>query len=83
VTCSTQLTRVSRPGSSETASSDAPHGVEALSTVRGMHVCSVAGQQDPSVAVGRGLPSQSVNREIQVGLCYVLLEAAASRGYDS
>ena len=31
-------------------------GVEALSTVRGMHVCGVAGQQDPSVAVGRGLP---------------------------
>ena len=32
-------------------------GVEALSTHRGMHVCGVAGQQDPSVAVGRGLPS--------------------------
>ncbi len=31
-------------------------GVEALSTVRGMHVGGVAGQQDPSVAVGRGLP---------------------------
>ena len=31
-------------------------GVEALSTVRGMHVRGVAGQQDPSVAVGRGLP---------------------------
>ena len=25
-------------------------------TIRGMHVCGVAGQQDPSVAVGRGLP---------------------------
>src|SRR3984893_2526664 len=32
-------------------------GVEALSTIRGMHVCGVAGQQDPSVAVGRGLSS--------------------------
>src|SRR6266536_5956887 len=32
-------------------------GVEALSTDRGMHVRRVAGQQDPSVAVGRGLPS--------------------------
>ena len=31
--------------------------VEALSTHRGMHVRGVAGQQDPSVAVGRGLPS--------------------------
>ena len=31
-------------------------GVEALSTVRGMHVRGVAGQQHPSVAVGRGLP---------------------------
>ena len=31
-------------------------GVEALSTIRGMHVCGVAGQQDPSLAVGRGLP---------------------------
>ena len=31
-------------------------GVEALSTHRGMHVCGVAGQQHPSVAVGRGLP---------------------------
>ena len=31
-------------------------GVEALSTDRGMHVRRVAGQQDPSVAVGRGLP---------------------------
>ena len=31
-------------------------GVEALSTVRGMHVCGVAGQQHPSFAVGRGLP---------------------------
>ena len=30
--------------------------LEALSTIRGMHVCGVAGQQDPSVAVGRGLP---------------------------
>ena len=30
--------------------------VEALSTHRGMHVRGVAGQQDPSVAVGRGLP---------------------------
>ena len=32
-------------------------GVKTLSTVRGMHVCGVAGQQDPSVALGRGLPS--------------------------
>ena len=32
-------------------------GVEALSTHRVMHVCGVAGQQHPSVAVGRGLPS--------------------------
>ena len=32
-------------------------GVEALSTDRGMHVRCVAGQQDPSVAVSRGLPS--------------------------
>ena len=32
-------------------------GVEALSTVRGMHVCGVAGQQHLSLAVGRGLPS--------------------------
>ncbi len=31
--------------------------VEALSADRGMHVRGVAGQQDPSVAVGRGLPS--------------------------
>ena len=32
-------------------------------------VRGVANQQDPSVAVGRGLPSHaSVNREIQVGL---------------
>jgi hypothetical protein len=31
-------------------------GVEALSTRRGMHVRRVAGQQDPSVSVGRGLP---------------------------
>ena len=31
-------------------------GLEALSTVRGMHVCGVAGQQHPSLAVGRGLP---------------------------
>ena len=31
-------------------------GVEALSTDRGMHVRRVAGQQDPSLAVGRGLP---------------------------
>ena len=30
--------------------------VEALSTDRGMHVRRVAGQQDPSLAVGRGLP---------------------------
>ena len=30
--------------------------VEALSTHRVMHVCGVAGQQDPSVAIGRGLP---------------------------
>ena len=30
--------------------------LEALCTIRGMHVCGVAGQQDPSVAVGRGLP---------------------------
>jgi hypothetical protein len=39
---------------------DSPHlhtGVEALSTRRGMHVCGVAGQQDPSLAVGRGLAS--------------------------
>ncbi len=38
------------------------HGVlntdaEALSTHRGMHVCGVAGQQHPSIAVGRRLPS--------------------------
>src|SRR5918994_2833392 len=32
--------------------------VESLSARRVMHVCGVAGQQDPSVAVGRGLPSQ-------------------------
>src|SRR5207244_2974071 len=31
-------------------------GVEALSPDRGMDVRRVAGQQDPSVAVGRGLP---------------------------
>src|SRR5712672_2025241 len=31
-------------------------GLETLPTVRGMHVCGVAGEQDPSVAVGRGLP---------------------------
>ena len=31
-------------------------GVEALSAHRGMHVRGVAGQQDASVAVGRGLP---------------------------
>jgi hypothetical protein len=31
-------------------------GVEALSTHRGMHVRGVAGQQHPSLAVGRGLP---------------------------
>ena len=31
-------------------------GVEALSAHRGMHVGGVAGQQHPSVAVGRGLP---------------------------
>ena len=31
--------------------------VEALSTDRRMHVRRVAGQQDPSLAVGRGLPS--------------------------
>ena len=31
-------------------------GVEALSTHRGMHVCGVAGQQHPSVPVGRRLP---------------------------
>ena len=30
--------------------------VEALSTHRGMHVCGIAGQQNASVAVGRGLP---------------------------
>jgi hypothetical protein len=30
--------------------------VEALSTRRGMHVRRVAGQQDASVAIGRGLP---------------------------
>ena len=43
-------------------------GLEALSTVRGMHVCGVAGQQDPSVAVGRGLPCRVGDLEIQVGL---------------
>ncbi len=32
-------------------------GVEVLSTHRGMHVCGVAGQQDPSFAVGCGLVS--------------------------
>jgi hypothetical protein len=32
--------------------------VETLTTHRGMHVCGVAGQQDPSVAVGRG-PGES------------------------
>ena len=32
-------------------------GLEALRTVRGMHVRGVAGQQDPPVAVGRGLPA--------------------------
>ena len=31
-------------------------GVEALAADRGMHVRRVAGQQDPSLAVGRGLP---------------------------
>jgi hypothetical protein len=31
-------------------------GVETLSAHRGMRVGGVAGQQDPSVAVGRGLP---------------------------
>ena len=31
--------------------------VETLSTHRGMHVRGVAGQQDPSVAIGSGLPS--------------------------
>src|SRR5580765_6651877 len=31
-------------------------GVETLSTDRGMHVCRIAGQQDPSRTVGRGLP---------------------------
>jgi hypothetical protein len=30
--------------------------VEALSTVRGMYVCGVVGQQDPSLAVGHSLP---------------------------
>src|SRR5215212_11504110 len=32
-------------------------GVEALSTHRVMHMCGVAGQQHPPVAVSRGLPS--------------------------
>ena len=32
--------------------------LEALSTCRVMHVCGVAGQQHPSVAVGRRLPSR-------------------------
>ena len=31
-------------------------GVEALPAVRGMYMCSVAGQHDPSLAVGRRLP---------------------------
>jgi hypothetical protein len=31
-------------------------GLDALSTVRGMHMCSIAGQQNPPVTVGRGLP---------------------------
>ena len=31
-------------------------GLEALSTVRGMPMCGVAGQKDPSVAAGRGVP---------------------------
>ena len=30
--------------------------LEALSAIRGVHMCGVAGQQDASVAVGRGLP---------------------------
>ncbi len=30
--------------------------LKALTAVRGMHVCGVAGQQDPSLAVGCGLP---------------------------
>ena len=34
-------------------------GVEALSTVRGMHVCGVAGQQDPSSAPMLEYPDQS------------------------
>jgi hypothetical protein len=35
-------------------------GLEALSTVRRMHVCGVAGQQQPSLAVGRSLTSHIV-----------------------
>jgi hypothetical protein len=31
-------------------------GLKALSAVRGMHVCGIAGQQHPFLAVGRGLP---------------------------
>ena len=30
--------------------------MEALSTIRGMHVRSVAGEEDPSAPIGRGLP---------------------------
>ena len=41
-------------------------GLDALSTVRGMHMCSIAGQQNPPVTVGRRV--MSVNLEIQVGL---------------
>src|SRR6185437_4266931 len=33
-------------------------GLEALPAVRGMHVCGVAGQQDPPLAVGLGLPGR-------------------------
>ena len=33
-------------------------GLEALATVGGMHVRGVAGQQHPSLAVGRGLPGR-------------------------
>ena len=42
--------------------------VEALSAHRGMHVRGVAGQQDASVAIDRGLPRHVGEPEIQVGL---------------
>jgi len=42
--------------------------LEVLCTVRGMHMCGVAGQQDPSVAVDRGLPSHIGESGIHVGL---------------